>query len=174
MNSLFKFNNMPLVTSKKWQSMMSCRYLNRWKVTSFRINDDTTYDFFFQTLPESLKISINMSGTCLSSLWQSLHAALYRLLAVSIWIRIEVQQCRPSWNKQHSQQSLLWRQPVRAPFGGVAPLRLKLPAWSLWSWCWRNHTGHRWISQLIGPVKYRKNKMKNFWPVLRLNIYTWK
>lgn len=46
MNSLLKFNNMPLVTSKKWQSMMSCRYLNRWKVTSFRINDDTTYDFF--------------------------------------------------------------------------------------------------------------------------------
>lgn len=76
MNSLFKFNNMPLVTSKKWQSMMSCWYLNRWKVTSFRINDDTTYDFFFQTLPESLKISINMSGTCLSSLWQSLHARI--------------------------------------------------------------------------------------------------
>lgn len=73
MNSLFKFNNMPLVTSKKWQSMMSCRYLNRWKVTSFRINDDTTYDFFSNS---SGKAQIKKSGTCLSSLWQSLHARI--------------------------------------------------------------------------------------------------
>lgn len=78
MNSLLKFNNMPLVTSKKWQSMMSCRYLNRWKVTSFRINDDTTYDFFSNSSGKAQikKFQLTWVVHALGSLWQSLHVRI--------------------------------------------------------------------------------------------------